>query len=149
MAIHSLDLTKQPPRSPRVRLGGYVILPRCLDKGRAAINGKNGEYHYACPLDQRFLEFAGVDPEALKKELAAGKGDGEILEWIQANAKHKRTDGEILAWSAHQESRAPSDVESREYFHKLHSQVAPKREDISNWFELLDVDDYASYGGKV
>src|SRR6185437_2389818 len=149
MAIHSLDLTKQPPRSPRVRLGGYVILPRCLDKGRAAINGKNGEYHYACPLDQRFLEFAGVDPEALKKELAAGKGDGEILEWIQANAKHKRTDGEILAWSAHQESRTPSDVESREYFHKLHSQVAPKREDISNWFELLDVDDYASYGGKV
>src|SRR6185312_4147242 len=83
MAIHSLDLTKQPPRSPRVRLGGYVILPRCLDKGRAAINGKVGEYHYACPLDQHFLDFAGVDPEAMKKELAAGKGDGEILEWIQ------------------------------------------------------------------
>src|SRR5438876_257241 len=69
------DLTQRPPRSPHVQLGGYVILPRCLDKGRAALAGKNGEYHYACPLDHRFLDFVGVDPEALKKEIAAGKGD--------------------------------------------------------------------------
>jgi hypothetical protein len=149
MAIQSLDLTKQPPRSPRVRLGGYAILARCLDKGRATINGKNGEYHYACPLDQRVLEFAGVDPEGLKKELAAGKGDGEILEWINANGKIKRTDSEIVAWTALQEQRAPSDVESREYFHGLHAKIAPKREDIANWFDLLDVDDYVSYGGKA
>ena len=57
---NSPDLTKRPPRSPRARLGGYVILPRMLDKGRAVVAGKNGEYHYACPLDQRFLEFAEI-----------------------------------------------------------------------------------------
>jgi hypothetical protein len=67
MSLHTPDLTKQPPRSPRVRLGGYAILPRCLDKGRAEIAGKNGDYHYACPLDQQFLTFAGIDPKALKK----------------------------------------------------------------------------------
>ena len=39
------DLTQFPPRSPRVRLGGYVILPRCLDKCRASLAGKNGEFH--------------------------------------------------------------------------------------------------------
>ena len=89
---HAPDLTKQPPRSARVRLGGYALLARCLDKGRATLIGKNGEYHYACPLDQRLLEFAGIDAEALKKELAAGKGDGEILEWFQSNAKPKRTE---------------------------------------------------------
>jgi hypothetical protein len=149
MAISSSDLTKQPPRSPRVRLGGYAILARCLDKGRATINGKNGEYHYDCPMDQRFLEFAGIDAEALKKELAADKGDGEILEWIQANAKHKRTDAEIITWSAHQVLRAPADTEGRDYFQSLHSKVAPKREDISTWFELLDVDDHVSFGGKA
>ena len=71
MAMNASDLTKQPPRSPRTRLGGYVILPRMLDKGRATIAGKHGEYKYACPLDQRFLEFAGIDPAALKKQLAA------------------------------------------------------------------------------
>jgi hypothetical protein len=149
MAIHSPDLTKQPPRSARVRLGGYAILARCLDKGRATINGQNGEYHFACPLDERFLEFAGVDPEALKKEIAAGKGDGEILEWINANAKHKRSESEILAWSTYQDQRAPAEIEGREYFNSLHSKIAPKREDIASWFDLLDVDDYVSFGGKA
>ncbi len=81
MTIHAPDLTKQAPRSPRVRLGGYVILARMLDKGRAVLAGKNGEYKFACPLDQQFLGFSGIDAEALKQQLAAGKGDGEVLVW--------------------------------------------------------------------
>ena len=68
MALNAPDLTKQPPRSPRVRLGGYVILPRMLDKGRATLAGKHGEYKYACPLDQRWLEFAGINAEGLKRQ---------------------------------------------------------------------------------
>lgn len=143
------DLTQRPPRSPRVRLGGYVILARMLDKGRAVIAGKNGEYNYACPMDQHFLQFAGVDPEALKQQLAAGKGDGEILEWIQSNAKNNPTASAIAAWSAYHEMRAPGDPESREFYNSMHAKIAPKREDISTWFDMLDLDDYASYGGKV
>jgi len=143
------DLTQRPPRSPHVRLGGYATLPRCLDKGRATIAGKNGEYHYACPLDQRMLEFAGIDPEALKKELAAGKGDGEILEWIEKNAKNKRTELEITTWSDWSARRVPTDTESRGYFNDLHQKAAPKREDVATWFDLLDLDDYVSFGGKA
>ncbi len=40
MAIRGMDLTQRPPRSPRVRLGGFVILPRMLDKGRPLLMGK-------------------------------------------------------------------------------------------------------------
>ncbi len=142
------DLTKTAPRSARVRLGGFVILPRMLDKGRATIGGKNGEYHYDCPMDQRFLNFVGIDAAALKKQLAAGKGDGEILQWIEKNAKHKRSEVEIANWSTHAEGRAPGDPESREYFNSQHQKVAPKREDISTWFDFLDLDDYVSFGGN-
>ncbi|HWX21585.1 MAG TPA: DUF5069 domain-containing protein [Candidatus Binatia bacterium] len=145
---NSPDLTKRPPRSPRVRLGGYVILPRMLDKGRATVAGKHGEYHYACPMDQRFLDFAGIDAEALKKQLATGKGDNETLGWIQKSAKNKHSEAEIASWSAYAEQRAPSDAESRAYFNELHSKAAPKREDIVTWFDLLDVDDYVSFGGQ-
>lgn len=145
----TIDLKKQAPRSPRVRLGGYAILPRMLDKGRATLANANGEYHYNCPLDQQFTEFAGVDAEALQKELAAGKGDGEILDWIKANAKFKRTIPEIEAWSIWQDRRAPENPDSRSYFNELHASVAPKRTDITSWFDLLDADDYASYGGKA
>jgi len=147
MSLHTPDLTKFPPRSPRVRLGGYVILPRMLDKGRATVAGKNGEYHFACPLDQGFLEFVGIDPEALKKEL--GKSDGEILEWIKSNAKHKRNTPEILAWSAWQEQRAPDNPDSREYFNELHKTGAPKRTDIMTWFDVLDMDDFVTFGGNA
>jgi Domain of unknown function (DUF5069) len=143
------DLTKRPPRSPRVQLGGFVILPRMLDKGRAAIAGKEGEYHYNCPMDQRFVNFAGISAEALKKQLAAGKGDGEILKWIQKTAKHKRTDSEIAAWSAYNINRAPSDPESREYFNKMQQTAAPDREDIATWFDVLDVDDHVTFGGTA
>ena len=147
MSLNTPDLTKFPPRSPRVRLGGYVILPRMLDKGRATVAGKNGEYHYACPLDQGFLEYVGIDPEALKKQL--NNSDTEVLEWINKNANHKRAMPEILAWSAWQEQSAPDNPESREHFNDIQKAAAPKREDIATWFDVLDVDDYVSFGGKA
>ncbi len=148
MHAHFPDLTRRPPRSPRVRLGGYVILPRALDKGRAAIAGKNGEFCYDCPLDQIFLKFAGTNAAMLKKQLAAGKSDTEILEWITKTAKAKPTVLEIAAWSAFQEQRGPTDLEMRQYFHKRHSEMAPKRKDVATWFDLLDIDDFVTFGGK-
>ena len=143
------DLTKNAPRSPRVRLGGFVILPRMLDKGRATLAGVNGEYHFACPLDQQFLNFAGIDPEALKSQLAAGKGDWEILQWIKENSSTKPCDVQIAAWASAAEQRAPANVETRAYFNELHKGCGAHREDIASWFDLLDVDDYVSFGGKA
>ena len=54
----TLDLTQRPPRSPRVRLGGYVLLPRIIDKARASLAGKLGDYHFAGKgLDRHFFNF--------------------------------------------------------------------------------------------
>ena len=144
-----IDLTQRPPRSFRVRLGNYVILARMLDKGRATLARKNGEYKYNSGTDQHLVRFLGFDPKALLKQLAAGKGDGEILKWIEAHAKNKRSDSEIEAWSVKEERRAPGNPDSRDYFNSLHKNVAPKREDVISWFDLLDVDDYVSFGGKA
>lgn len=149
MPLSSPDLTQYPPRSARVRLGGYATLPRMLDKGRATLAGKNGDYHYACPMDQRLLDFLGLDPEPLKQQLATGKGDGAVLEWILANRKHKHSAVEIAAWSAYQDQRVPTDPDTRKFFNELHANSAPQREDIATWFDLLDVDDYVSFGGKA
>jgi NAD(P)-dependent dehydrogenase (short-subunit alcohol dehydrogenase family) len=82
--ISASDLTQRPPRSPRCRLGGYVTLPRMLDKSRATMMGKNGEFKYNAPFDQHIINFLGLDPAALLKQLAAGKGDAEIFQWIGA-----------------------------------------------------------------
>src|SRR5205809_8026242 len=97
--LNAPDLTQRPPRSPRVRLGGYAILARCLDKGRATLAGKNGEYKYACPLDENWFNFAGIKPAALTIQLATGKGDGEILVWIAKRSTTKPQPWQIAAWS--------------------------------------------------
>lgn len=149
MMIPPTDLTRRPPRSARVRLGGYVILPRMLDKCRAVLAGTAGDYEYACSLDRRFLEFAGVDAAALKAQVAKGLGDGALLMWIQANAKTPRTVFEIAAWSRYQESRVPENLDSRDKFSAYHRASGPHRDDIGTWFDVLDLDDFASFGGKA
>ena len=146
--INAPDLTQRPPRSTRCRLGGYAILPRMLDKGRATIAGTSGEYHFNCPLDQHILGFLGLDAEALRTELATGKGDGEILAWIQANATHKRTAWEIEQWSDFMQRRGPdSDEETLGYFAGAVAKFTKTREDIHTWADLLDLDDYVTFGG--
>lgn len=147
--ITAPDLTKRPPRSPRVRLGGLVILPRMLDKGRAAIAGTVGEYHYDCPLDGYVKGFLDFDADGLKEQLAAGAGDGEALEWILANCKNKRTPAEIAAWSDYIENTPPGDLRMRGFIQESHTEIAPDRTDIHTLFHLLDLDDHVSYGGKA
>jgi len=146
----SPDLTQHPPRSPRERLGGYVLLPRVLDKARASLAGKLGEYHYAGKgMDRHFFNFVGLDHESLKSEAAKGSGDGELLAWVHANAKHQREPWEIAAWSKHHLRRMPdSDAETFQYFADEVKKFAPTREDINTWFDLMDLDDYCSFGGK-
>lgn len=148
--ISAPDLTKRPPRSPRSRLGGYALLPRMLDKGRAEIAGTSGEFHYNCPLDQYIINFLGLDADALREQLAAGKGDGEILEWINVDAKHKRTPWEIEQWSDFQQRRGPdSDAETLQYFAEAMGKFSTTREDIKTWADLLDLDDHVTFGGKA
>jgi Domain of unknown function (DUF5069) len=65
------------------------------------------------PLDQRLLNFLGVDPDALMSEIKLAKGDGELLEWILENANNKIAPWDIEPWSAYQDKRSPdSDAET-------------------------------------
>ena len=148
-SLSAPDLTQRPPRSVRSRLGGYALLPRMIDKGRATLAGTNGEFHYDCPLDQHIINFLGIDAAALKDELATGKGDGEILEWINAHAKHPRQPWEIQQWSDYMSARGPdSDAETLALFAEFVGKFSKTREDIKAWADVLDLDDYVTFGGK-
>jgi Domain of unknown function (DUF5069) len=145
-----IDLTQRPPRSFRVRLGNYVVLARMLDKGRATLAGKNGEYHYDCTTDQHLVQFLGFDPEALSKELAAGKSDGEILEWVQTDSETPRAPWEIEGWSAFMDKRTPdTDAETLASFAEHLGGLSKTREDVKTFFEFGELDDYVSFGGKA
>ena len=143
------DLTQRPPRSPRTRLGGFAILPRLLDKGRAQLAGKTGEYVFNSGLDKRFFTFVKIDADALLAQLAAGKGDGEILARIGETAGHKPGDWEISQWSAFQEARTASSLKAREHAAKQLATLAPNRADVITGFDFLELDDHVSFGGKA
>lgn len=143
------DLTHRPPRSPRVRLGGYTILPRLLDKARATITGTNGEYLYNNPNDGHFFQFTGITPEALLARVKAGEGDWDMLLWIQEHAPIQRTSLEIQQWSDWTETVAFNDIEMREWFTEQIKRLNPAREDLRGTFDYLDLDDYVSFGGQA
>ena len=48
------------------------------------------------------------------------------------------------------DKRGPdSDVETLEIFTKYVSASSTIREDIKTWFEVLELDDYVTFGGKA
>lgn len=143
------DFTQHPPRSPRCRLGGYVHFPRLLDKARAHLGGKLGEYLWNCPLDQRFFAFAGVNAEQLLAAVKEGRNDSAMLEWLQATQQPKRQAWEVAAWSTWLENLAPGDVQRHQTFAEHIQKMGPQRDDIRTMFDRLELDDYFSFGGKA
>lgn len=140
------NLTRHPPRSPRTRLGGYVHLPRLIDKARAELAGTNGDYHFDCPMDKRFWAFTGIAPAAMLAEIRSGKSDSEILTFVQASAqKHP---AEVAEWSRWFEQLTPTTPDGRAFFNDIHRQNAPQREDIATWFDWLELDDFVTFGGR-
>src|SRR5436190_11514810 len=110
------DLTKEAPRSPRIRVGGYAILGRTIDKCRALIAGNIGEYHFDCPLDNMLFTFKGVEAEDFKAQIEQGASDQEIVEWLNQSGETK-TPAQIDRWSEKVEaSSLYDDLEKHDYF---------------------------------
>jgi hypothetical protein len=141
------DLTEHPPRSLRVRIGGYAHLARLLDKARAVIAGKAGDFHYNCPIDKLFFTFTGITEDVMLAEIKTGKTDLQILRWV--NERSKRAPHEVIAWSAWLEQVGPGSAEGHEWIASVLKGNKSEREDIRSFADNLDLDDYHSFGGKA
>ena len=137
------DLTKEAPRSPRVRVGGYAILARTYDKCRALLWGNIGEYHFDCPLDNMLFGFKGVKGDDFKAELEKGANVEAMAQWLDNNGE-KKTPEEVKAWSDEVEAANPyENPEKRDWFVeqvKVHN-LDPAKTTLFDW---LEVDDKAS-----
>ena len=137
-------LTKEPPRSPRFRLGDYALMARMIDKGRADLQGSVGEYHYACPLDQMLFEFKGVKADEVKNLLASGATDEKVLTWFDSHGTARKAE-EIGKWSNEVEGYRPYDnPEKREWFSDECAKLGLKPES-STLVNYLEADDAASF----
>ncbi len=138
------DLTKEPPRSPKTRLGDYVILARTIDKCRALLWGNIGEYHFDCPLDNMLFGWKGVNADEFKAELERGATDEEMVQWMNSHGE-KKSPEEVRQWSDGMLAVNPyNNPERRDWFVE---QTKPLGLDASKTtlFDWLDADDKASY----
>jgi hypothetical protein len=138
------DLTREPPRSPRVLLGNYVLMARMIDKCRATINGTAGEYHFDCPVDIMLFSFKELKGDEVRQIIATGASDEDILAWCESHGRPK-TAAEVRSWAARvQESSPYDDPRKRDWFAGECRRLGlePGRTTL---FEYLEADDEASF----
>ena len=142
------DLRKEAPRSPRIRIGGYAILGRTMDKCRALVAGDIGEYHFDCPLDNMLFGFKGVKGDDFKAQIENGASDQAMVEWLNQNGQ-KKTPDEIERWSDEVTVANPfDDPEKREWFVEQTKPLGldPAKTTLFDW---LEKDDKASHEQKA
>ena len=138
------DLSKEAPRSPRQRIGGYVVIARMIDKGRALLHTNLGEYHFDCPLDNMLFEFKGVKGDDVKKELASGASDEAVAQWITSHGTAK-TPAEIKEWADGLEAYRPYDnPEKKDWFAEQCAKIGLDPAKVT-MFDWLEADDRASF----
>ena len=114
------------------------------DKGRAYLAGKNGEYHFDCPLDNMLFGFKGVKGGDVKELLVSGSSDSEIAAWIDTHGTPKTT-AEITEWSDGIEAAHPyADPVTKDWFAEQATPLGldPAKTSLFDW---LEADDAASF----
>lgn len=130
------------PRSPYERLGGYVHLPRLIDKAKLHRKGLLNGYNYkTVGFDKHLLAFLKLDPDAFEEAVNRIDNDEGIVEWIGSNgAKHSAE--EIEEWNEAMISRAPdSAVKKARFLHFLKEAGGADRKDVRTYFDLIEFDE--------
>jgi hypothetical protein len=146
--ITGKNLTKEPPRSPRIRVAGYAILGRTIDKCRALVAGNIGEYHFDCPLDKMLFGFKDVKGDDFKAKIEQGASDQEIVEWVNQTGEKKAPE-EIERWADEVEaSSLYNHPEKRDFFSEEVKKLGldPAK---TTTFEWLEVDDRVSHARQA
>ncbi len=80
-----MDLTREQPRPMQCTLGGYVWLPRMIDKGRAKLAGTLGDVVHPCPVDHTCLARLRMSPDVFLSILAESATDEDVLAGLRAH----------------------------------------------------------------
>lgn len=130
------------PRSPYDRLGGYVHLPRLIDKARLHRRGLLDGYNYkTVGFDKHLLAFLKLDPEAFEEVVNRLENDKQILEWIEKNGETHSAEA-IEHWNQAMISRRPDTAAKKARFlHFLKEAGGEGREDIRTYFDLIEFDE--------
>src|ERR1700716_354841 len=100
-------MQKLRPRSPYEKLGGYVHLPRLIDKAKLHRKGLLNGYNYkTVGFDKHLLAFLKLDGEAFEEVANRLDEDKAIWKWVEENGTRHSAEA-IEEWNEAMVSRHP------------------------------------------
>ncbi len=134
-----MDLTREYPRGPREQLGGLMLLPRAIDKGRAQLGGTLGEYiYYDCRFNLKLFNTLGVTDDEFLDAVRRSPNDDEVVEWIREYVRPERDKVEKMhAWVL---NNPPTAEEHQEFCDEL-EKIDPGNDYVNTWTDLVDLEE--------
>ena len=135
-------MQKLRPRSPYEKLGGYVHLPRLIDKAKLHRKGLLDGYNYkTVGFDKHLLAFLRIKGDAFEDVANELDDDSAILDWVNKNSA-KHSPEEIEHWNETMIARHPDTAAKKARFvHFLKEAGGAGRKDIRTYFDLIEFDE--------
>ena len=135
-------MRKLRPRSPYERLGGYVHLPRLIDKARLHRQGLLNGYNYkTVGFDKHLLAFLKLDGDRFEEAANRFEDDAAVLRWVEENSTRHSPEA-IEEWNQQMISRHPDTAAKRARFNLFLKEAGGDgRKDIKTYFDLIEFDE--------
>ena len=135
-------MQKLRPRSPYEKLGGYVHLPRLIDKAKLHRKGLLDGYNYkTVGFDKHLLAFLRLKGDAFEEIANELDDDQAILDWVKKNGAEHSPE-EIEHWNQTMIARHPDTAAKKARFtHFLKEAGGAGRKDIKTYFDLIEFDE--------
>jgi hypothetical protein len=133
--MEPLDLSQRPPRGPRERLAGLVLVPRTIDKMRASLPGGNLGGYKIPGFSTQMLAMIGVSEADLLEAVRAASSDADVAAWLRSHTDTSKFD-EV---NKHFEARKVADLKDPDDYHSRYP--IAKRLGLDNLFDVLEADD--------
>jgi hypothetical protein len=130
------------PRSPYLTLGGYIHLPRLIDKARLLRQGSLHGYNYkTLGFDKHLLSFLGIDGDEFEDAANHLESDQAILDWVHSHGV-QHSESEIAAWNQRQTEKRPDNPEKLARFRRILQEVGGSAESgVETYFDLIEFEE--------
>ena len=137
---------KRYPKSPYLKIGGMVYLPRMLDKMRMHLAGELPEDYHGLRgkgMDERACKYLRVEYDDVLELVEKGWDDEAIAGWVSKNSRDIN-EIDILIWNGFMMKRGchesdPAVTDLLERFKK--ESGLGHRDDIKTFFDYFEADE--------
>lgn len=134
--MEPLDLSKAPPRGPKLQLDGLAMLPRTIDKLRATLPGGNPGVYKIEGFSKRLLDTIAVSEDDLRDAVRDAKSDDDVVEWLRDHADTSKYE----EFTQYISKRSLDDVKDKAAFMERYP-ILKRRPDIYYLADMLEADD--------